>query len=91
MDELFFSIQICIFQMSYTLYQGTRLGQALKEALDELEVSNILTFLSNSSQNTICGNWEWFTRVTSSGHKNVNPNIMLYNQYFTSKTTFYYI
>lgn len=27
--------------MSYTLYQGTRIGQALKEALEELEVNRI--------------------------------------------------
>ena len=26
------------FQMTYTLYQGTRLGLALKEALEEMEV-----------------------------------------------------
>jgi hypothetical protein len=26
------------FQMTYTLYQGTRLGIALKEALEEMEV-----------------------------------------------------
>ena len=27
--------------MSYTLYQGTRIGQALKEALEEMEVRKL--------------------------------------------------
>ena len=30
--------------MSYTLYQGTRIGQALKEALEELEVKYFLLY-----------------------------------------------
>ena len=29
--------------MSYTLYQGTRIGQALKEALEEMEVRKLNT------------------------------------------------
>ena len=34
-----FLLLLKYFQMTYTLYQGTRLGLALKEALEEMEVS----------------------------------------------------